>query len=231
MTRRKWVLVAAVVVGCCAVYLGWRSLRPKKLPDGFASGNGRIEAVEIDVATKTAGRLKEMLANEGDFVAADQVLARMDTDVLAAQVREAEADLRRARSAVDTAKSSVRQRESEKSAGESLVAQREAELDGAVHRAGLVREHDEVATGVERDAFRRPAAAPVRDRWHPVRQGCEGRRRPPDGVRFQRLPAREHEHHERARQVLAQDDGGNDRDAGEQVRTELPAHQPREQLE
>ncbi|AWM42315.1 glycoside hydrolase family 43 [Gemmata obscuriglobus] len=131
MMRRKWLLVALALAGCGAAYLGWKALRPRPLPEGFASSNGRIEAVEIDVAAKTAGRLKEVLVNEGDFVTAGQVLARMDTEVLAAQLREAEADSRKAKSAVDTAKSTVVQRESEKAAGLSVVAQREAEFDGA----------------------------------------------------------------------------------------------------
>jgi HlyD family secretion protein len=110
-------------------YLGWSFFRPKELPDGFARSNGRIEAVEIDIATKTAGRLVAVLVNEGDFVTAGQVLAEMDTAVLKAQLREAEAELRRAKTAVETAQSNVAQRESEKAAAESVVAQREAELD------------------------------------------------------------------------------------------------------
>lgn len=43
------------------------------------TGNGRIEAVEADVAAKPAGRVAETLVNEGDFVKAGQVIARMDT--------------------------------------------------------------------------------------------------------------------------------------------------------
>ena len=131
MARRKWLVFTGIIVTGAVAYLGWTFLRPSKLPDGFASSNGRIEAVEIDIATKTAGRLKEVLVNEGDFVTAGQILARMDTDVLKAELHEAEAELRRAKSTVENSLSVVKQRESEKAAGESLVAQREAELDGA----------------------------------------------------------------------------------------------------
>jgi HlyD family secretion protein len=53
----------------------------------------------------------------------------MDTDVLKAQLREAEAELRRAKTAIETAQSNVMQRQSEKSAAESVVLQRIAELD------------------------------------------------------------------------------------------------------
>jgi HlyD family secretion protein len=128
---RKWLLLAAVVVVGALAYLGWKFFQPRELPDGFASSNGRIEATEIDVATKLAGRIEEVLVREGDFVAAGQVLARMDTEVLKAQLREAEAQLRQAKSAVEAARSTVAQRESEKAAQQSMVAQREAQLDTA----------------------------------------------------------------------------------------------------
>ena len=131
---RKWrkVVVGLLVLAAAAAgYFVWKALQPAKLPEGFASANGRIEATEIDIATKLAGRLKELLVGEGDFVTADQILARMDTDVLTAQLREADADLRRATKAVETAGSIVVQRESERAAADALVLQRAAEVDGA----------------------------------------------------------------------------------------------------
>jgi HlyD family secretion protein len=109
----------------------WRTFRPESLPEGFAGGNGRIEAVEIDIATKTAGRLREVLVNEGDFVTAGQVLARMDTAILEAQLREAEAQLRRATIGIGTAQELVAQRKAEQQAAAAVVAQRQAELEAA----------------------------------------------------------------------------------------------------
>lgn len=79
----------------------------------MASGNGRIEAVEIDVSTKAPGRIKEILADEGDFVKAGQVLARMDTVQLQAHRRQAEAQLQRATIGVETATSLVTQRQAD----------------------------------------------------------------------------------------------------------------------
>ena len=129
MGRRKGLLVAVAAIAGVIAYFMWQFLQPAKLPEAFARSNGRIEAVEIDIATKTAGRLKEVLVDEGDFVSVGQTLARMDTAVLAALLREAEADHRRSKTSVDAAKSSVQQRESEKAAGSAVVAQRKAELD------------------------------------------------------------------------------------------------------
>ncbi len=132
MTRQKWVLlIVALAVAVGGATTIWQKLRPRPLAAGFASSNGRIEAVEIDVAAKTAGRLRQVLGNEGDFVVHGQVLARMDTDVLNAQLREAQADLRRATNAVETAQSTVAQRRSERTAAEAVVVQRNAEREDA----------------------------------------------------------------------------------------------------
>ncbi|MBL8705835.1 MAG: HlyD family efflux transporter periplasmic adaptor subunit [Rhodospirillales bacterium] len=131
----RWLLrIAVLLVAGGVAYGAWQALRPNALPPGFALGNGRLEAVEIDIATKTAGRVKEIVAEEGDFVTAGQVLAFMDTDTLLAQRREAEAQLRRATIAVETARSQVTQREAERTAALALVAQREAEQDAAQRR-------------------------------------------------------------------------------------------------
>ena len=46
------------------------------LPPGIVAGNGRIEADQIDIATKFAGRVAELLVDEGDMVKAGQIVAR-----------------------------------------------------------------------------------------------------------------------------------------------------------
>jgi HlyD family secretion protein len=126
------LILAAVAILTAMVV--WWALRPAELPAGIVFGNGRIEATEIDIATKTPGRVIEILAREGDFVQAGKVLARMDTEVLLAQKDEAEAQVREAENAYLTAKSIVAQRESEHRAAQAVVAQRQAELDVARKR-------------------------------------------------------------------------------------------------
>ena len=126
-------LVVAGVVAAAAVgaYFAWQRLSAEELPAGIARGNGRIEATEIDIATKVAGRLKDISVREGDFVKAGDILAVMDTDTLVAQKRQAEAQLRRARIGVDTAGSLVAQRLAENESAKAVVAQREAQFDNA----------------------------------------------------------------------------------------------------
>jgi HlyD family secretion protein len=128
-----WGLLAAAVIAGLGFY-AWKTLEGDGLPPGIAKGNGRIEAVEIDIATKIPGRIKDILVDEGDFVVAGQVLAHMDTDQLDAQRREAEAQLQRATIAVQSAQSMVTEREAERAAAIAMVAQRAAEVDAAQRR-------------------------------------------------------------------------------------------------
>ncbi|WP_420238332.1 HlyD family secretion protein [Telmatobacter bradus] len=119
---------AILAIIALATYFIWQHYRAKGLGAGFASGNGRIEAVELDIAAKAPGRISEMYADEGDVVIAGQVVARMDTPVLHAQLRQAQAEEFQARNATNTAMAMVAQHESEQSAEAAMVTQREAEL-------------------------------------------------------------------------------------------------------
>lgn len=127
---RIWlgILLPAVLAGG---YYAWQQSSNGVLPDGVASGNGRIEAVEIDVAAKSPGRIKDILVDEGDLVKAGDALARMDTAELQARRRQGEAQLQRASIGVDTAKTLIVQREAERTAAAAVVTQREAEHDVA----------------------------------------------------------------------------------------------------
>ena len=49
-------------------HLAWWLLRPAGVPEGFAVSNGRIEATEVDIASKIAGRIATILVKEGQFV-------------------------------------------------------------------------------------------------------------------------------------------------------------------
>lgn len=113
----RWATRAAVVlvlaVAAAAAFYIWQQHRPAPLPVGVAMSNGRIEATEVDVATKLPGRIKEVLANEGDFVDSGQVIARMETQTLEAELRQTQAQARQAQNAITTAQAVVAQRESE----------------------------------------------------------------------------------------------------------------------
>lgn len=143
MNLARWktplrVAAALVVAGALAA-AAWNALRPRGPGAGFVSGNGRIEAVEIDIATKTAGRLREILVDEGQFVRAGQPLARMDLDVLQAQRDEAAAQFANAQAAIRSAQFQVAQRQSEYAAAQAGAAAQVAEFEAASKRFARTR--------------------------------------------------------------------------------------------
>ena len=131
LSKNRLVKAGGLALLLVLALIAWWALQPNGLPEGITGSNGRIEAVEIDIATKTAGRIDEILVNEGDFVTRGQPLAKMNTAVLNAQLREAEAQLQSALIGIETAQSQVRQREAELESTKALVLQRQAELDAA----------------------------------------------------------------------------------------------------
>ncbi|QBP75195.1 HlyD family efflux transporter periplasmic adaptor subunit [Herbaspirillum huttiense] len=132
---KKPLLAAALAVLLAggAAY-AWLRLHHSGPGEGFASGNGRIEATEVDVATKLGGRVDAILVNEGDFVAAGQPLARMQVLSLEAQRDEAQARQQQSVSAVASAEAQVAVRESDHQAALAQAAQRASELDAARRR-------------------------------------------------------------------------------------------------
>jgi HlyD family secretion protein len=125
-------LLLAVIAAAVAGGLAWQRQRATPLPQGIFHGNGRIEGTEIDIATRNAGRVKAVLVDEGDFVELGQVLARMDTDALAAELRQTQAKIRQAESATAAAKAAAAQRrESSVSAAALVVQRRQAKATAA----------------------------------------------------------------------------------------------------
>lgn len=105
-----WLLVPLLLLGAV---LAWR-LQPSPLPPGLAQGNGRLEAIEVDVATKVAGRLAAVLVREGDDVATGQAVARLDADELGAQLEAARARIAQAREGIREARAGVASAASQK---------------------------------------------------------------------------------------------------------------------
>lgn len=114
MTRTRLALfVLLIVVAGAAGAWHWWQEQQGKLPAGLASGNGRIESDQIDISAKSAGRVREVLAQEGDLVSTGQVLARIDAAELQAQRAKYIADLAAEEASALEAKATVTQRQAE----------------------------------------------------------------------------------------------------------------------
>ncbi len=108
--RRKLAVLVLVIIALAAGggYYWWRQTQ-NGLPPGFAMGNGRLEADEIDIPTKFPERVRELLVDEGDIVKAGQVVARMDTTDLQTQLAKAEAMFLQAQNTLEAARHSLDQ--------------------------------------------------------------------------------------------------------------------------
>jgi HlyD family secretion protein len=93
---RKVILSSAIAVAIIGGVAAWLIFSKPALPPGFAGVNGRLEAKQVDISTKYPGRIKEVLADEGDTVDEGQVVATMDTEPLEAELRNAQAKIREA---------------------------------------------------------------------------------------------------------------------------------------
>lgn len=137
-----------MIVGFASGWLWWQNQQPQSTA-GIVSGNGRIEAEQVDIASKFAGRVQEILVHEGDMVQPEQVLARMDTAEFDAEIDGAKARLAEAEAAVKQAEAEIVQRQSEHTLAEQELTraiplvrrgslstrtldQRQSKLDAAV---------------------------------------------------------------------------------------------------
>ncbi len=111
-SKTKLIVFAVVII----VVLSFLAtlMQPSDLPEGYVSGNGRTEATEVDITSKFGGRLEQVFVKEGDQVEINQTLARIDTRELEAQLRRAQAEVRRT--------------EQEKHFAVAVIAQRRSEL-------------------------------------------------------------------------------------------------------
>jgi HlyD family secretion protein len=116
-TRRVAVLA---LIGGGIGFLFWQAHRAPAIPAWIVYGNGRLEADPIDIATKFAGRIAELRADEGDKVVAGQVLAVMDTRDLAQTLKKQQAQTGQAQKVVEETQASLEQARSS-----TILAQQE----------------------------------------------------------------------------------------------------------
>lgn len=123
---KRIVIVAVVAGGVAAAAWYGGFLNGESGPKAFASGNGRLETTEVNIATKLPGRLREISVEEGDMVEPGEVLARLDTHELEARLKQAQAHVQQARQNRAYAKAVVAQRKSELALAEKNLQRSES---------------------------------------------------------------------------------------------------------
>ena len=88
-------------------------LRGRDMPEGIVKSNGRLEATQVDVSAKYPGRLATLTVNEGDEVTAGQVVATISSPETEAQLRNAQAQVLKAKRALAETNALIVQRKSD----------------------------------------------------------------------------------------------------------------------
>jgi HlyD family secretion protein len=88
-------------------------LRGQTLPEGITKANGRIEATQVDVASKYPGRLATLTVDEGDEVTAGQVVGTISSPETVAQLRGAQEQVVKAKQELAATIADIAQRESD----------------------------------------------------------------------------------------------------------------------
>jgi len=109
----KWAILGAIAIVIAVVGFKYWRMKQSALPEGIVSGNGRIEAKLVDVAAKEPLRVKEILVDEGALVAPGQVLVRLDTVTLDAELLEANGHVLAAEERLAVARASIAKQKSE----------------------------------------------------------------------------------------------------------------------
>lgn len=87
-------------------------LRAKRMPAGIVKTNGRIEAIQVDVSAKYAGRLVDVSVEEGSRVKVGEVVGRIASPEYEAQLKAAQSEVERTKQTLTQAEAEMASRQS-----------------------------------------------------------------------------------------------------------------------
>lgn len=111
----KKVIWYGILVGIFGIVLFLLKdyMNPSNELEGIASGNGRIETTQVNITAKYGGRVMNVYVQEGDMVEKGQLLTKLDTKELKAQLMVALAGVEQAKQSKKYAEAIVLQKESD----------------------------------------------------------------------------------------------------------------------
>jgi len=139
--KKKILLWVVVVVALCGAFWLYNVIANRKPydPTKFVMGNGRIEATEVTISAKLAGRIEKIYIAEGEIVTNGQKLVEMQTDELRADLLRAEASLAEAEAAAKEAEIMIDVKGAEAEAAKGIVAEKKSLLRGAQNKLNRLK--------------------------------------------------------------------------------------------
>ena len=131
MFNMKKIVISLLVIA--AIGMGWYLIKTYKEEaiyknPAFASGNGRLEATEINIAAKLAGKIESVLVEEGDYVKQGQHLAQMQTNTLEAELEQAKAQIKVKEAELEQAQAQLKVEEAALASANAGLAASKAKL-------------------------------------------------------------------------------------------------------
>jgi len=133
-----WVVLVVALCGAFWLYNYFANRKPYDTTK-FVMGNGRIEATEVTISAKLAGRVDKIYVEEGQLVSKGQKLIEMQTDELRADFAKAKAALAEAEASVKEAEVMISVKEAEKESAKGIVAEKKSLLRGAENKVSRLK--------------------------------------------------------------------------------------------
>lgn len=111
---KKVIIFASIIAAAALAFYFVHSYWTNRIYNdpSFAHGNGRLEATEVNISTKLSERIAVIAVKEGDFVKKGDILVKMQTDVLNAELAQAKARKAQAAAAKLSAEATVVEKKS-----------------------------------------------------------------------------------------------------------------------
>jgi len=160
MKRRMRFLIPLLVLAVLALVLWVHYGRQEHLAEGTIAGNGIVEATEVDVSAKVAGKVESLTVKEGDEVQEGQLIATLDSGELEGQVEQTRGNLKAVEAALaellaGTRSEDIRRAQAQYEAAQRTLQQAQARLD--LVRAGPRKEQIEQLRALNEQAQARLA--------------------------------------------------------------------------
>ena len=139
--QQKKLLRVILLLAVLAVFLAggflvwWYLIRQPPVPHNIIVLSGRIEGDDSTVATKTAGRIREIRVREGDIVRAGDVIALLDEDQASAREQQARSASQEAAVRVTRSQQQISVLQEQLKQANLTVDQAREDAEGRVHQA------------------------------------------------------------------------------------------------